>query len=587
MMSRCITGREACQATLPMTTLLLILVVAEAIKSNGFSQVLKQEHCKRAADDSITEVPVLGRSLWPGLSAARREDESYLVQTQPSAGQSFSAKEPPKHSGAHLVQEAVQLMGDRKLSQSLRVALPRQANIDDEPGVLGGPVRQAEIENSPGIVGGPARQGDIENAPGMFGGPARQAEIEGAPGMVGGSPRQAEIETAPGVIGGPARQAEMEDAPGMVGDPPRQGEIEDGPRMLGGPISLSSHKTLPEGKSGAAVGLVTSDRSQSVSSGVHPGRTVLQEQGRTAGCRIYVLDLADIAVEMGVHICNIEDVVADHITQVVAVVTPIHSCQEIPGSVQVVYVVTPVHPCQDFSLFPCPTRPPLSGLSGSVHVVPVVTPIHPCQEISGSVQEFRHSHPASLARSFRKRSRMTAGLASSLRAKGFQKGPGRCRGVALLQKGSQRAPAGVAGSHFCKRISSKSRTATPAGAFWEPFHRPVSQSCSCERVSNTGSRAVLLVPFLRKVPLLHKCFQKVPASVAGSRSREKGFTAFKQVPASVAGPLPAKLCRSKGVRHGLSCIFRQRGALVSVRGPAEQPSPRPRARSGKHHIRPW
>eukprot|EP00884_Botryococcus_braunii_P003999 jgi/Botrbrau1/135/Bobra.0022s0121.1 len=113
-------------------------------------------------------------------------------------------------SGAHLVQEAV--MGDRKLSRSLRVAPPRQANIEDEPGMLGGPVRQAEIENSSGIVGGPARQGDIENAPGMFGDPARQAEIEGAPGVVGGPPRQGEI-------GAPARQAEMEDAPGLLGRP--------------------------------------------------------------------------------------------------------------------------------------------------------------------------------------------------------------------------------------------------------------------------------------------------------------------------------------------------------------------------------
>eukprot|EP00884_Botryococcus_braunii_P022991 jgi/Botrbrau1/9376/Bobra.0252s0005.3 len=300
MMRRCITGREACQAILPMTTLLLILVVAEASKSNGFSQVRKQEHFKRAADDSITEVPVLGRSLGPGLSAVPREDESYLAQTHPSAGQHVLAKESPKPSGAHLVQEAVHLMGDRKLSRSLRVAPPRQANIEDEPGMLGGPVRQAEIENSFGIVGGPASQGDIENAPGMFGGSARQSEIEGAPG----------------VVGGPRRQAEMEDAPGMLGGPPRQGEIEDGPGMLEGPITLSTHNTLPEGKSGAAVGLVTSDRPQSVSSRVHPGRTVLQEQGRTAGCRIYVLDLADIAVEMGVHICNIEDVVADHITQV-------------------------------------------------------------------------------------------------------------------------------------------------------------------------------------------------------------------------------------------------------------------------------
>lgn len=94
-----------------------------------------------------------------------------------------------------------------------------------------------------------------------------------------------------------------------------QASIKDAPGIVGTPTTPSSLKSLPEGEaSGEDPGILNHE--MSVPCWRHLGRTTLQEQGRTGGCGIYVLDLADIADEIGVHHCNIEGVVADHITQV-------------------------------------------------------------------------------------------------------------------------------------------------------------------------------------------------------------------------------------------------------------------------------
>eukprot|EP00884_Botryococcus_braunii_P004792 jgi/Botrbrau1/14313/Bobra.0287s0006.1 len=63
-------------------------------------------------------------------------------------------------------------------------------------------------------------------------------------------------------------------------------------------------------------GLALLDHLESIPVSPLQGRALHQVVSQAGSCGIYILDIADIATELGLQRCNVDDVVADHITQV-------------------------------------------------------------------------------------------------------------------------------------------------------------------------------------------------------------------------------------------------------------------------------